>query len=328
MKNWHWFHTFALVVIIFVVILIGTFFLPWPLVKGSSMSSLITWWVMLVLLTLFVLILGHGTTGRLMGALIDQRNKISLSRLQLIIWTIVILAAFITAAFWNLVNSKNGPLAIALPSEVWLLLGISTTSLVGSPLILSNKTKTDANQGQLQQQLLSKARQQNISVDPTLLLNQASTSDTINPALITDLKNKLHMDMQGQVPHNMQPDEASVADLFQGDEVGNFSQLDMSKVQLFLFTLVLVLTYASALGTMFANADPIKGITSFPILDQSIIVLLGISHAGYLSFKAVPHSAPPDQTPMATPALQTTTSVSPVVAPMSPATTPVAITTL
>ncbi len=303
MKNWHWLHTFALVGIIFVVILIGTFFLPWPLVKGSSTSSLVTWWVMLILLTLFVLILGHSTTGRWLGALIDQRNKISLSRLQLIAWTIVILAAFITAAFWNLVNAKAGPLAIVLPSEVWLLLGISTTSLIGSPLILSNKTKTDANQGQLQQQLLLKARQQNIQADPELLPNQASAQYTANPALVTDLKNKLKVDVQGQVPRNTQPGKASVADLFQGDEVGNFSQLDMSKVQLFLFTLVIVLTYASALGTMFANADPIKGITSFPILDQSIIVLLGISHAGYLSFKAVPHSAPPEQTPMAASAI-------------------------
>ena len=310
MKNWHWFHTFALIVIVFVIILIGTFFLPWPLVKGSSISSLITWWVMLVLLTLFVLILGHGTTGRFVGALIDQRNKISLSRLQLIIWTIVILSAFITAAFWNLINSKVGPLGIALPSEVWLLLGISTASLVGSPLILSNKTKTDANQGELQQQLLLKARQQNVSADPTLLSNQALVSDATNPALITDLKNKLHVDVLGQVPRNTQPDEASVADLFQGDEVGNFSQLDMSKVQLFLFTLVLVLTYASALGTMFANADSIKGISSFPILDQSMIVLLGISHAGYLSFKAIPHSTPPDQISMATPGAQTTIPVS------------------
>jgi hypothetical protein len=234
MKNWHWFHTFALIVIVFVIILIGTFFLPWPLVKGSSISSLITWWVMLVLLTLFVLILGHGTTGRFVGALIDQRNKISLSRLQLVIWTIVILSAFITAAFWNLINSKVGPLRIALPSEVWLLLGISTASLVGSPLILSNKTKTVANQGELQQQLLLKAREQNVSADPTLLPNQALASDATNTALITDLKNKLHVDVLGQVPRNTQPDEASVADLFQGDEVGNFSQLDMSKVQLFL----------------------------------------------------------------------------------------------
>ena len=247
-----------------------------------------------------------------MGALIDQRNKLSLSRLQLITWTIVILSAFITAGFWNLVNFKAGPLAIALPSEVWLLLGISTTSLVGSPLILSNKTKTDANQGQLQQQLLLKARQQDVQADPALLSNQALAQDTANPALVAYLKNKLQVDVQGQVLRNTQPDKASVADLFQGDEVGNFSQLDMSKVQMFLFTLVLVLTYASALGMMFANADPIKGITSFPVLDQSIVVLLGISHAGYLSFKAVSHSAPPDQTPVATPAIQTTTPMSSV----------------
>jgi len=150
------------------------------------MSSLFTWLVMIILLRLFVLILGHGTTGTIFGVLIDQRNKISLSRLQLVIWVIVILAAFITAAFWNLVNSIAVPLEIALPSEVWLLLGISTVSFVGSSLILSYKTKTGANQGELQRQLLLKASQQNVSADPTLLQIPASTTDTAKPSLITD----------------------------------------------------------------------------------------------------------------------------------------------
>ncbi len=263
-SNWRWLHTLALVIILFAVVLFYFLF--------SATSILITWWITMLLLTLFILIIGHGVTGRLIGVLIDERNRLSLSRLQLTTWTIVILSAFITATDWNLINSRSGSLVIVLPPEVWLLLGISTASFVASSLILSNKTKTPANQAEAQRQLASKAQQE-------------------------DYENDLGVVLHGQVPYNTRPEYANLIDLFQGDEVGNFSNLDISKVQMFLFTLILVVVYAASLYTMFANANPIKGITSFPALDLNLIVLLGISHASYLSFKAVPHSEPPDLIP-------------------------------
>ena len=44
-------------------------------------------------------------------------------------------------ALSNIGRSSPTPLAITVPTQVWLLLGISTTSLVGSPLLKSNKMR-------------------------------------------------------------------------------------------------------------------------------------------------------------------------------------------
>jgi hypothetical protein len=82
------------------------------------------------------------------------------------------------------------------------------------------------------------------------------------------------------------------SDLFSGEETANASVLDMAKIQMFFFTLVIVVAYCSALGSMFldslgANGSPIS---TFPSIHPSMVILLGISHTGYLTNKAVPHS--------------------------------------
>ena len=79
-----------------------------------------------------------------------------------------------------------------------------------------------------------------------------------------------------------------MADLFQGDEIGNAAHLDLGKVQMFFFTLVMVFTYAAALAHTFFNVS--SGITELPALDQGMVTLLGISHADFLANKAIPHS--------------------------------------
>ena len=50
-----------------------------------------------------------------------------------------------------------------------------------------------------------------------------------------------------------------------------------------------LVAYAVALGARFRSAEPIH---EFPDLDTSIATLLGVSNAGYLVNKAVPHSEP------------------------------------
>ena len=293
---WNFWHTLALVVILGIIVAIPILssLLQWPLAKGNPTSSLLTWLVMLVLLTAFVVLLGHAFTRRVLGVLIDGRNKMSLSRLQLVVWIILVLSALLTAALWNLSFSIANPLNITLPSSVLLLLGISTTSLVGAPLIL-NTTKTAApNASQAQRQIDLTARQRaGIPPQKPPAADQQERFSQQKELITRQLT------LQGRVVGFKQPDQASLADLFRGDEVGNFAQLDLSKVQLFFFTLIVVLIYAVSLGKVFAKGEPI---TDFPPLEQSIIVAMVISHASYLTYKAVPHSAPPEQggTPQAT----------------------------
>ena len=76
--------------------------------------------------------------------------------------------------------------------------------------------------------------------------------------------------------------------MFRGDMVDNADRIDISKVQMFLFTIVLVLGYAAAIGALLADrADVLAPLgVDMPAFTSSMNVILGLSHATYLSSKA------------------------------------------
>ena len=57
-----------------------------------------SWVVVMSALTVFTLIVGHGVTGAWKGALVDDRLRMSLSRLQMLAWTVIVVSAFGTIA--------------------------------------------------------------------------------------------------------------------------------------------------------------------------------------------------------------------------------------
>ncbi|MDQ3818692.1 MAG: hypothetical protein M3362_13575 [Acidobacteriota bacterium] len=246
----------VLLAIILVVGLIG-----WRFPVNAPNQIIEVWLVNMLLLALFAVIAGRGITGVWRGVLIDERNKMSLSRLQLALWTILLLSGFLVAALINIHRGQSDPLSIALHPTLWALMGISTTSLVGSPLIKSTKKDAPTNQEEK---------------DKTFKLLESQGVDTTK------------VDAQGQIIVNNSPEEASWADLFKGDEVGNAAFLDLGKIQMFYFTLIVWFAYAVALASYLKS---ITGkLTAFPDVDPGMLALLGISHAGYLMNKAVPHT--------------------------------------
>lgn len=252
-SKWTGWHTFVLLAVIVAIVLMGLLIPP--------QQRVWSWLGTLLLLTVFTTIAGHGITGLWRGLLIDDRNKISLSRLQMILWTIVVLSGFLTAALSNLASAQTSPLSIAIPKELWLLMGISTTSLVGSPLIKSTKTAKKP--------------------------NEAERTSTFN-LMAKEGADTKKLASKGQIVVNTTLEKARWSDLFKGEESGNAAQLDLSKVQMFFFTLILVIAYAAAIGTAFTGTE--LKIDSFPVLHSGMVTLLGISHGGYLVHKAVPHS--------------------------------------
>jgi hypothetical protein len=144
--------------------------------------------------------------------LIDERNKISPSRLQLTLWTIVVLSGFLSAALSNLAAGQPNPLDISVPSELWLLMGISTTSLMASPLIKSTKTNVQANEEEKSRTYALLAKQMNL--------------EKIEEAVAS----------RGQLVINTHPEAAQWADMFRGEETGNAAHLDLGKIQMFYFT--------------------------------------------------------------------------------------------
>ena len=227
--------TLSAVLLCFIAIALAGMLIP-------TATRLITWIVSLVLLASIVLIVGRGVTGRWFGFLIDERNKMSLSRFQAVLWSLLILSAFLAAALINLhlklLSSPTDALAITIPAELLALLGISGTSLVGAQLILHAKSQ------------------------------------------------KLE-----QIATHLAANQADWYDMFKGDDAANAAYLDLSKLQMFYSTIILVLVYGFALAGMFMGGDPKSlAITAFPSLSATMVTLLGISHAGYLLYKAVPRA--------------------------------------
>lgn len=207
------------------------------------------------LMIAFMIVLGLKICGRFAGILINDRNLMSLSRFQMILWTVLILSAFLTAAIERIhFRGTADALAIALDEKLWMLLGISTASLVGTPLIHSTKKVKEP-----QPDAIGKASK---------ALKQPETEIAAN--------------CQGVLYANPDAKDAEFTDMFEGDEVGNTAYIDVSKVQMFLFTLIAVLSYGTVLFNWLSGWQSLLNPAAFPVLSAGLIAILGISHAGFL----------------------------------------------
>jgi hypothetical protein len=256
------------------IVLIGV--LPKPSGDQLGPTRMAAWVGIMALLLIFAILAGRLVSGNWRGVLIDEVNRISLSRLQLLLWTVLILSAFLEAALSNVrLAGEEAPLSLGMPAEVWGLLGISTASLVGSPLILNNKKQPDP----------GTAHRARVEWSAVKGMDQAEAVPGQKAKVV------------GARIGNATPADATWGDMFRGDVVGS-SLLDLAKVQMFFFTLILVLAYGVALANMFITTVEPK-IASFPELDPGMVALLGISHTGYLVDKGVqePPASPPPPGP-------------------------------
>jgi hypothetical protein len=238
--------------------------IPYRAVEAGDASNgrMLAWGLMVAILVVFLGVLGDGVTGIKRGILVDSRNRLSLGKIQMVAWTLLLLSAYAAAVLANIGTGQPNPLAVAIPSELWIAMGISTASLIGSPLILNTKRserKTAARNAEYERQCALLAEQ---GVDCTTL------------------------ERQGALVVYKHPRNSRWLDLVEGEETGNVGLLDLAKVQLLLFTAVLILVYSIGLGDTLADAR--GDITELPGLDASMMALLAISHAGYLGKKALP----------------------------------------
>jgi len=227
------------------------------------------WIAIMVLLAFFILVAGHGITGYWRGALIDSRNKISLSRFQMTAWTVLIMSAYLTAVLINIHRGQPNATDICLDETLWALMGITTTSLVGSPLLKGRKKGARPFESPPTGELPDRTQE---------VLSQQG----VDPNAVK---------VEGSIIVNQSPNDASWMDLFRGETVEDAGHLDLGKIQMFFFTIITLLAYAVVIGAMFDSKK--TGIVEFPVLSDGMVALLGISHAGYLASKAA--SGPPSQ---------------------------------
>jgi hypothetical protein len=228
----------------------------------------VAWLISMACIASLCIILGLWIMKMPLGIFISNQNLMSLSRLQLVMWTAVIFSGYLVILMQRILHHVYHPLDIAIDDNLWAILGISTASFVTTPLVLGQKAQsTPSTQAVNAAGLVLKE-------DPTQIQSNAHGTLYVNPA----------------------PQDASITDMFQGDEIGNTAYVDISKVQMFLLTIFVVAAYGTDLYHLLAGFDAsaahgdFSALNSLPSLSSSEVKLLGLSHAGYLGFKAVGHT--------------------------------------
>ncbi|HKE56773.1 MAG TPA: hypothetical protein VKB46_08730 [Pyrinomonadaceae bacterium] len=272
--------------VILILVTAAMFAAAWFLPHMGSQGISPGWVYVMVmgLMILFMAVTGIRISGRPAGILINERNIMSLARFQIVLWTIIILSAFLTAAVLRIYSGISNALAIGLDEKLWALLGISTASLIGSPLLQSPKKV------------------------------QVPKEEEVNKA--KGALNETSIETQGLLYRNPTIADAAFSDMFEGDEVSNTAYIDVAKTQMFFFTVVAALSYSIDLTKWISGTSVTATDAAFPLVSSGLVAILGISHAGFLTGASTTHT-PTDDKKLPAPAPVVPAPVAP--APVAPA---------
>ncbi len=92
---------------------------------------------------------------------------------------------------------------------------------------------------------------------------------------------------QGILYGNEDPSEAAFTDMFEGDEIQNAAYIDVGKLQMFFFTVIVAVTFAAQVFQLISSADLTAEGIALPTVHEGLLTLMGISNAGYLANKGV-----------------------------------------
>nr|MBC7244468.1 hypothetical protein [Chloroflexota bacterium] len=181
--------------------------------------------------------------------LIDERNRYSLSQFQIVLWTILVLSLLFGVFFARKFapSSVANPLAIEIPDELLIVMGISVGTTTIASAIKANKDATRA----------AKIR-----------TRQARSNEPVFHAATTKITR-------------------SFWDLIMTEEgnPGAVERIDPTKFQNLWLTLIVVVAYAGVAITVFVPSEVYAATCKLPGFSSQLTTLLGISHAGYLAGK-------------------------------------------
>lgn len=233
----------------------------------NSDNALQNWYWLMGLFVLMLAVIGKVICGTFKGVFVDERNVMSLSRVQMVAWSILVLTAVLALVVQNIQASSGACLAEAsqtcvpdIPQQLWLLMGFSTATLVASPVLLSNSGAA---------------------------LPDENKTLQLSGSLVGQGYDKDAQDFSGPLYRNKRPEDARWSDLITGEQFTNCLHLDLPRLQMCFFTLVALLTYGVLLHEeMFAATR----YGSLPELSNGLLAMIAISHSGYLVSKASQNS--------------------------------------
>lgn len=88
-----------------------------------------------------IIVVGKAVTGRWDGVLLDERNRYSMSQLQTVLWSSLVLAGLLVMTIANIARGQTA--APTIPAELLAAMGIAATALVGTPIARQGKYPPD-----------------------------------------------------------------------------------------------------------------------------------------------------------------------------------------
>lgn len=216
------------------------------------------------------------------GALIDGRGKYSLSRLQILLWTALIIGGYFGIAF-----PKLG--FVAVPGEVLGLLGISLGATVVSTAIKANQMLAGQTADEKQRSREIAASAQNEMLRLLGVEHPEDLSPDEKSALLAHLSKDEVTELNREVEARRKP---SWMDLFSQEQKGTEHLIDIGKLQMFAWTVAALVIYSAMLvSKLTLPPEEVKKLTELPNVTATILALMGISQAAYLGMK-LPKQAP------------------------------------
>lgn len=203
---------------------------------------------------------GQAITRSPIGILRTGRNTLSLSLLQMVAWSALVLGAILTAAACRgVAQGASQALALKIPSELLQVMGISFASAAAAPAILALKTQ------------------------PAAIDQVQTAADRMGEPLVGS----------DQLVRRPLGARVRLADLVRGDELNGAGSVDLGKVQQLSISALMIVVYGAMVATLFRWEHFDSAITEFPGFSDEFVTLLLISHGGYLALKAAskPESA-------------------------------------
>lgn len=229
-----------------------------------------SWGITIAFLLVFLVALGLRVHDRPAGALIDEKNLMSLSRFQLVAWTVLIVASILAIAIARAFQGSTA-FGFAIPDALWQLLGITAGGAAGKEVVNSVKKRQAVANPEVAAAQATEAINQNADGPEKTTMQEVEAHRT------------------GTLYGNPSPQNAHLVDMFQGTEVGNAAYVDISKVQMFFFTIGALVAYGADVFHLVSTSAP-GAITTLPDITGGLLAILVVSHSTYLAGKAIDHT--------------------------------------
>lgn len=188
------------------------------------------------------------------GILIDERGRYSLNRLQLVMWTLLVLSTLLGMFFSSVVSGSSKDLAanidfaFNIPTTLLVLMGISVGSATAAGAVKNSK-----------------------DMDPNAMVPKAGKVEPNTAARALAI-------VSGAPTANATALPPKLSQVFLQEEGSQIDKIiDISKFQNFWFTIALGITYIVLVAML-----PKPG---YPVFSPTVLWLLGVSHAGYIAGK-------------------------------------------